>query len=93
MSLEQTDCYRMDKDGLNEILQQRPEIAEHISHVLARRKVELDNVRENLDAEGRARMMTHMQKDFFARISKFFGLGSGATTAAEVDRLSRPLGL
>ena len=93
MALEQTDCYRMDKDGLNEILQQRPEIAEHISHVLARRKVELYAVRENLDSEGRARMMTHMQKDFFARISKFFGLGSGATTAAEVDRLSRPLGL
>ncbi len=93
IALEQTDSYRMDKEGLNEILQKRPEIAEHISHVLARRKVELDAVRENLDAEARARMMTHAQKDFFARISRFFSLGSGATTVADVNRLSRPLGL
>jgi len=93
IALENTDCYRLDQEGVNEMLHSRPEIAEHISHVLARRKVELDAVRENLDADARAKMMANAQKDFFARISKFFGLRGAPPATSKPNFISGPLGL
>ncbi len=93
IALENTDCYRLDSEGVNELLHSRPEIAEHISHVLARRKVELDAVRENLDADARAKMMVNAQKDFFVRISKFFGLRSAQVKTAKPNFIGGPLGL
>ncbi len=85
IALEDTDCYRLDQEGVHELLRRRPEIAEHISHVLARRKVELDAVRENLDADAQARMLANAQKDFLARISMFFGLSSRPVKAARAS--------
>jgi CRP-like cAMP-binding protein len=93
IALEDTDCYRLDQEGVHELLHSRPEIAEHISHVLARRKVELDAVRENLDADARAQMMANAQKDFFARISKFFGLRGAPPKTSKPSFISGPLGL
>jgi small-conductance mechanosensitive channel/CRP-like cAMP-binding protein len=84
-ALEYTECYRLDKEGFNEILHTRPEIAEHISQVLAHRRVELEDAREDLDAETKARRLSHAQKDFFARISSFFGLGGAAKTASTIQ--------
>ena len=40
------ECYRLDKEGFIDILQRRPQIADEISHLLARRRTELDAVRE-----------------------------------------------
>jgi small-conductance mechanosensitive channel/CRP-like cAMP-binding protein len=93
LALEDTVCYRLDQEGVHELLHSRPEIAEHISHVLARRKVELDAVRENLDADARAKMMANTQKDFFARISKFFGLRGEPPKTSKPSFISGPLGL
>src|SRR5207248_10297351 len=77
VALEDVECYRLDKDAFHDILQKRPEIAEHISHVLARRRMEHEAAREGLDAEARQLLhMRHTQGDIFARISAFFGLGS-----------------
>ena len=86
IALEDTDCYRLDREGVHELLHSRPEIAKHISHVLARRQVELDAVRENLDADARARMLRNAQKDFFTRISLFFGLTSGPAKTVRVTK-------
>ena len=74
VALEDVECYRLDKEAFHDILHKRPEIAEHISHVLARRRMEDEAAREGLDAEARRRHMQHAQGDFFARISAFFGL-------------------
>src|SRR6266576_2821500 len=38
-ALSSVECYRLDKKAFNDILQRRPEIAEDISQVLARRRV------------------------------------------------------
>jgi CRP-like cAMP-binding protein len=92
-ALEDTDCYRLDSEGVNELLHNRPEIAEHISHVLARRQVELDAVRENLDADAQVKRMANAQKDFFARISKFFGLKGAPPQTSKPSFISGPLGL
>jgi small-conductance mechanosensitive channel len=74
----QTDvkCYRLDKDGFKDILHRRPEIAEDISHTLARRRVELVAVREELNEEVIRQRMNRAQHEFLYRIREFFRLGS-----------------
>jgi CRP-like cAMP-binding protein len=73
-ALSDTECYRLDKKGFEEILKGRPEIAEDISHVLARRRVELEAVREGLNEEAKLRRMSHAQGDILRRIRDFFTL-------------------
>jgi small-conductance mechanosensitive channel/CRP-like cAMP-binding protein len=73
-ALEDSECYRLDRQAFNDILQARPEITQHFSEVLARRKVELDAVRHDLDAAARAKMMQQHQRSIFDSIYKMFGL-------------------
>ena len=74
IALSDVECYRVDKDAFHNILRSRPEIAEDISEVLARRRVELDAAREDLNEEAkRARMRKH-QGDLLQRIRNFFAL-------------------
>lgn len=81
VALEDVECYRLDKEAFYDILQKRPAIAEHISHVLARRRLEQEAAREGLDAEARHLQMQQTQGDIFARISAFFGLSSTTTVS------------
>lgn len=81
IALEDVECYRIDKEAFHDILHRRPEIAEQISHVLARRVTELAAAREGLDAEARASRMKHAQHDLLRRISEFFGLDRHADAA------------
>jgi small-conductance mechanosensitive channel len=76
--IAQTDveCYRLDKEAFNDILRRRPEIAEDISHILARRRVELEAVREGLNEEAKRQRMRRAQGDLLHRIRSFFTLGS-----------------
>jgi small-conductance mechanosensitive channel/CRP-like cAMP-binding protein len=74
IALTDVECYRVDKDSFQEILRKRPEIAEDISQVLARRRAELEAAREDLTEEAkRARMRDH-QGDLLQRIRNFFAL-------------------
>jgi CRP-like cAMP-binding protein len=79
-ALEDSECYRLDRQAFNDILQGRPEIAQHLSEVLARRSVELESVRHDLDAAAQSRMMVHHQRSIFDSIYKMFGL-SGKSKA------------
>lgn len=73
-SLEDSECYRLDRRAFDDILHGRPEIAHSLSALLARRKVEIESVRHDLDAEARAAMMKGQQKSIFEKIHKLFGL-------------------
>src|SRR5437016_7205554 len=74
IALSDVECYRVDKEAFHDIMRSRPEIAEDISEVLARRRVELDAVREDLNEEAkRARLRQH-QGDLLHRIRQFFSL-------------------
>jgi len=74
IALGDVECYRVDKDAFHDILRSRPQIAEDISEVLARRTAELDAAREDLNEEAkRARMRDH-QGDLLRRIRNFFAL-------------------
>jgi small-conductance mechanosensitive channel len=68
-------CYRLDKDAFQDIVNRRPEIAEDISHILARRLVELEAIREELSEEAKRARMNNAQSDLLNRIRVFFRLG------------------
>src|SRR6202011_2060773 len=74
VALTAVECYRLDKPGLQRILEERPEVAEQFSKTLAKRRVELAKALDGLDEEaGRARMATE-QIRILDRIQEFFGL-------------------
>lgn len=74
VALTDAVCYRLDKQGFQDVVQRRPEIAEDISHVLARRRVELEAVRDGLNEEAKRLRMSHTQGVLLRRIRDFFTL-------------------
>jgi len=66
------ECYRIDKDSFQTIIRRRPEIAEDISHVLARRRVQLEIAREGLNEEAKHQRVKKTQNDILDRIKDFF---------------------
>jgi len=74
IALTDVECYRVDKESFDEILRSRPEIAESISEVLARRRVELDAAREDLNEEAKQARLRDHQRDLLNRIKSFFRL-------------------
>jgi small-conductance mechanosensitive channel/CRP-like cAMP-binding protein len=74
VAIADVECYRLDKTGLQRILEERPEVAEQFSKTLAKRRVDLATALEGLDAEaGRLRIQTE-QTRILDRIQEFFGL-------------------
>jgi small-conductance mechanosensitive channel/CRP-like cAMP-binding protein len=74
IALSDIECYRLDKEAFHDILKSRPEIAENISEILARRRVELEAAREDLNEEAKLQRMRHHQGDLLHRIKGFFRL-------------------
>jgi small-conductance mechanosensitive channel len=74
VALTDIECYRLDKEGLERILHERPEIAEQLSHTVAKRQVEMWSVREDMDARARAATMADAQTHILDKIQTFFGL-------------------
>lgn len=68
------ECYRLDKEAFHDILQRRAEIAEDISMLLAKRRVELEAAREGLNEEAKRMRMRFHHNDLLRRIKKFFTL-------------------
>jgi len=62
-------AYRLDKEGFAEILHSRPDIADSISHVLARRQADLHD-----HVAAAAAMPREHHADILARVRSFFGL-------------------
>lgn len=70
------ECYRLDKEMFEEILRARPIIAEEMSHVLATRRAELDNVLQNLDAESSNNEIPQRRREILSTMKRFFGIGA-----------------
>ncbi len=83
-ALEDSDCYRLDRQVFGEILHGRPEIAHYLSALLAKRKVEIEAVRQDLDAEAKATMLKGQQQSIFAKIHQMFDL------ALPIDKPEEP---
>ncbi len=73
-AMEDTHCYRLDKAGFQDIIEKRPEIAAHISQVIAERLVGLEAARTHLAEEVKRKKLAELQNDLLSRILKFFGI-------------------
>jgi len=74
VALTDVECYRVDKEAFNLVLQARPEIAADLSRTLAERRVELWAVRENLSEEQKKRRKASEEERILQRIREFFAL-------------------
>ena len=67
-------CYRLSKSGLDAVLKARPEIADALGQVLARRQAENDATLKAASAEARARHAVGGALEIVRRIRQFFAL-------------------
>lgn len=74
MAKTDVDCYRLDKSGLEEILRERPVLAEEMARILAERDAELDRARQGLDEAARKRLNAERHASILGRMRRFFGL-------------------
>lgn len=74
VAVEETGCYRLDREGFRDILASRPEIAKTIAAMLAKRRLELAAAQERLDDESAARVLGTEQQDLLSQIRNFFKL-------------------
>ena len=74
IALTDVTCYRLGKEAFEEVLRHRPELAEQIAGILARRRVELDAVREQLGLEGKNERLQSLQGSLLRGIKEFFAL-------------------
>ncbi|MBI4808228.1 MAG: mechanosensitive ion channel [Nitrosomonadales bacterium] len=70
------ECYRIDKDVVEELLHNRPSIAEEVSHILVTRRAELDTALQNLDATGAHPDLSQQRYEILETIKRFFSLGN-----------------
>jgi CRP-like cAMP-binding protein len=68
------ECLRVDRNDFEGIIKSRPEMAQEISDVLAKRRVELAAVREGLDSEAKSRRLNSERNRIFHAIRDFFAL-------------------
>lgn len=81
IALSRVDCYELDKDGLQSIIERHTGLAEDMSVVVAHRQMELAIKRERLDLETARLREAENQTQLLARIRRFFGLSSKSVTA------------
>ena len=74
VALADIECYRLDKDAFNNVLQARPEIAADLSRTLAERRVELWAIRDGLSEDEKQKRQKSEQERILQRIKDFFAL-------------------
>jgi small-conductance mechanosensitive channel/CRP-like cAMP-binding protein len=74
-ALGEVRCYRLDRAAFEDIIRSRPQMAEDISRILAARDMELQTLREALDAEAHAHELERRHGEILYRIREFFSLG------------------
>ena len=77
-ALTRVTCYCLDKAGLQQTMEQQPELAEDMSVIMAHRQIELTAAREKLDRETALRREAESQTQMLARIRRFFGLAASS---------------
>jgi len=78
VALEEVECLGLEKHDFEHFIHHRPEIAYAMSKILAERQVELQALREHLDAAERSRRVDSRHRELLGQIRGFFGLDGGA---------------
>jgi len=70
------ECFRLDKDAFQRVIERRPELAGELASVLSQRRNQLTAAREGMgDVEGTRQRQAKVERALFARIRDFFELG------------------
>ena len=67
-------CFRLDREGFGSVLASRPEIAEAVALLLAKRRVELEEAKGALSSAGAGYGLKTEQQNLFSKIKTFFNL-------------------
>lgn len=68
------ECYRLDKSGFEDIIRARPELAEAMSHTLAERVRQIEEMQAQLKREDSAASQSAGHAAILTRMREFFGL-------------------
>ncbi len=68
------ECYRLDKEDFEEIMLERPSIADEISHNLVERRAQLDSAMRNMGEQSLHNEVHQQHNEVLATIKRFFGL-------------------
>lgn len=74
MAKTDVECYRLDKDVFEDIIHDRPSIAEEITHLLVKRQAQLDSVRLDIDQELLPDNAVQQHNEILSTIKRFFSL-------------------
>jgi CRP-like cAMP-binding protein len=74
VALTDIECLRVDRAAFGSLLERRPELAQEVAAILAERRVALEAVRENLDAESRNLRVQGERHRILSAVQEFFGL-------------------
>jgi CRP-like cAMP-binding protein len=68
------ECYRLDKAAFEEIIHERPAIAEEITNILVERRAQLDSALQNLDEATKHKTVHRQHNEVLETVKRFFGL-------------------
>jgi small-conductance mechanosensitive channel/CRP-like cAMP-binding protein len=74
VALTDVECYRLERSAFRNIVNARPELAEHLAHLLAQRRTELAAAKEDLDQEAQVKRLAADKITLLGSIREFFGL-------------------
>jgi small-conductance mechanosensitive channel/CRP-like cAMP-binding protein len=74
MAKTDVECYRLDKKAVEEIMLERPSIAEEISHILVERRAQLDSAMQNMGEKSSHKEIHQQHNEVLATVKRFFGL-------------------
>ncbi|MFM2397154.1 MAG: hypothetical protein RLZZ144_404 [Pseudomonadota bacterium] len=74
MAKTDVECYRLDKDVFEDIIHERPAIAEEITHLLVKRQAQLDTAKLDIDKELLPGHIVRQHNEILSTIKRFFSL-------------------
>lgn len=86
VALSNVECYRLDREAFKELLERRPQIAEQVADVLAKRRVELTAVKENLSQAAKRERLQTTKLDLLGKMRAFFALGDDGRPELRYER-------
>jgi len=76
MAQTDVECYRLDKDVFEEIIHERPSIADEITHLLVNRQSQLDSVKQDIDNASIPKDISQRHNEILSTIKRFFSLSA-----------------
>jgi small-conductance mechanosensitive channel len=81
LALTEVECYRVDKTDFHRIMVERPEIAQEISGILAKRRIELLALHKGMGDEAKKAKLDDERERILGKVREFFCLGDSAPKA------------